>query len=1475
MRPHPRRRLLGAVLAGALGALTLNGIATPAHASTTESAAADTAQKTLLDEDSASAKAQATGAAVDVDAATTPTEQEVANPDGTFTLTQSVAPVRKYAGGAWKKLDATLVKRGDGTIGPALSTSGLTLSGGGDGPLAAMRDLGRSLSLGVPDALGSLPAPTLDGPTATYAEVLPSVDLKITADAQGGFSEVLVVKTAQAAANPALATIAFPAAAKHVSLATDTAGNFTAKDPVGRTIFAAPAPLMWDSATSATTSASRSASVTAGSDMDGSSTGSSETEPGAGAHVAPVAASYGDNAIQLTPDTDLLTGSSTVFPLYIDPSYTAAGGKLTGWTWVSSSTPNTSNWGTTDAAGLHVGYQGWETPYHKSRTYARLSVDSRLYGATVLSSTFYATETYAPSCTATPVAVYQTGSISSATTWNNQPSWSSTALDSHNAAYGYSSTCPAKSIGWDVKSAMQGVATAGSASTITLGIRAGEDNEDDRRGWKKFDHATMSMSTTYDHKPKTPSPLTTSPATTCTSSVKTIGNGDVALYAKVADADGGTLKTTLNITKTSGGTQIAKPVVTAASGTNAVYVLKKSVLQAAAGSSVMGVSWNAVASDGTYSSATSATCKFNFDASKPGAPQITDSASYDCGASDSTATYQVGVPAAFTLAPNDAGTAPASYLYQLNGATPTATSETSISVKPTRGTNVLSVTAVSTGGNIGDTADCVINASPATTATDGDLTGDGLPDLTGVGAQANLPHGLWLAHGADTGSGQLNASASNLGAQGTGANSTGSPDDWTGTQAITGHFSTSAGFNDILDYDPTTKRGSILYGSGDGSPLHPFSGDQTNINTTAFTDEGGHAATSIANGGGLYSLLNGEPVDGYPGLLMINNGQLLVEASGTTPGAFGSVDYSIPLSTTNPTGSGDWSDWSITSSLVDGQPALFARSNTAGQLYYYSPTDLQNLVTDKAVTPVQAASSGYTSSAVPLIQAADMNADGTPDLWTTTNSGVTTAMLFDGTSLAGQPAQALVTDSHTWPLADNTDGTATTAADTTGTTALPLTGAGAGATWDSDDDLYSPSLTLDGTSTGSMNGSAPLSVSSAFTVAAWAKPAMLGGVIASQDGSTNAGFLLYPQSNGQWSFCLATSDSTRDYDCITGGTAVVGQWAHVSATYDPASKAMTLYLDDRAIARGSHTAVSSSLFKGKFTLGNDLANGAHTNFFKGTLSNVQAWNGTALTTTQIAVMANVGQAKSPYTYTDLTDFTSDGNPDIVAEDSTGELWLYPGNGNGGWATGPLHIGSGFTGYTFAGVADFNKDGYADVIAMDPSGGLWLYPGSAVHDLSRPRIKFTSGWSGYAFAGVADFNKDGKPDLIARHPDGTLKLFPGTGSGAGIGAAVQLGTGFGAYTFAGVADFDKDGNLDVIARDSAGLLWNYPGNGSNDVSGGPQVGSGWNGYTFAGVADFNTDGYVDIIVRDDATGALWFYPRSSTGWATRVQLGNGW
>lgn len=1447
-------------MAASLSALSLNAVITPpANADTPPPSSAapssGKADQLPLDEAHASLKAQATGKPVAVEAATTSTDREVANPDGTFTLTQSLAPVRKYTGGKWQALDATLVRHADGTVTPAVSTSALTLSGGGSGPLAQMDDHGKSLTLSLPASLGSLPAPTLDGPTATYANVLPAVDLKVTADAQGGFSEVLVVKNARAAANPALAALDFPTRAHGVALSADAAGNIRAKDTTGRTVFSAPAPLMWDSATTAPKTAARS------DPGAGDPAASSAHAPGAHAHVAPLHAEYASGAIRLAPDKGLLTGASTVYPLYIDPSYTASGGKLQSWTYVDSHLPSTSYWDTTNSEGLRVGYNGWLAPYYTAESYAKLSVSSQIYGATILSSTFYATETHAPSCTEkTPVELWQTGNISSSTTWNNRPA-KKTLLDTKTVAYGWSPDCPAHSVGWNIKSAMQPIANAKTASSITLGLYAGDEN--DMYGWKKFDPDTMSISTTYDHKPSKPSHLTTSPATSCSSSTPTtVGDGDVALYAKVSDPDGGTLSTTFTATKTTGGAQIASATVTAPSGKSAAYILKKSVLEAAAGGSLLGVSWYVTTSDGTYTSATSATCKFTFDATRPGAPVVTDSAGTECA--KSTVAYQVGVPAAFTLSAGS-GTAPSSYVYQLNGATPVATSATTISVTPTGGTNALYVTAISSGGNVGDTAVCIITADPAATAAEGDMTGDGAPDLLAVGGQVGLPSGLWLANGDP--SGQPAAALTDIGATGTGVNSSGSAADWDGTQAVTGHFNTGAGFNDVLDYNPATGAGTILYGNGDGSPLSPTSGDQVNVASIAFTDDDGHTATSVTTGGGLTRAANGEPAAGRPDLLLISGGKLYDEPASTIPGTFMGLIGTDPLSTTNPAGSGDWTDWTITAALTDGLPGMFARDDASGALYYYSSAELENLLLPAPATPVQIATSGYSAATYPVLQAADLNQDGIPDLRTLTAAGTAVPRLFDGTALTAQPAQALTVPDHAWPLADSDSGAAASAVDTIG--ALALGNSGTGTTWGEDDVSRGNVLDLDGT--GSMSTSAALSMSAPFSLSVWAKPSALGGVVASQDGTANAGFLLYTQTDSQWAFCLATSDTTRNFDCVSGGTALVGQWAHLTAVYDPATQAMDLYVDGRLVARGAHTAVTG--FTGAFHLGDDLVNGTRAGRFKGSLSDVEAWNGTALTASQVTALENLEPASAPFTFAGTADYDGNDKADVVAADTHGNLWLYRGNGAGQFFTGALYIGSGFTGYTFAGIADFNGDGYADIVARGPDDTLHLFPGDVAHGLLTPSVAIAGDWSDYTFAGVGDFNSDGKADLVARDAAGVLWLYPGTGTDDVLGTRVQLGTGWSDFTFADVADIDENGYLDIVVRDSSGVLWLYPRSATAWQTR-VQLGTGWNNYTFAGISDFNGDGNPDVTARD-SNGDLWLYPRTATAFSTRVAIGHSW
>ncbi|MBW8800546.1 MAG: trypsin-like serine protease [Streptomyces sp.] len=154
------------------------------------------------------------------------------------------------------------------------------------------------------------------------------------------------------------------------------------------------------------------------------------------------------------------------------------------------------------------------------------------------------------------------------------------------------------------------------------------------------------------------------------------------------------------------------------------------------------------------------------------------------------------------------------------------------------------------------------------------------------------------------------------------------------------------------------------------------------------------------------------------------------------------------------------------------------------------------------------------------------------------------------------------------------------------------------------------------------------------------------------------------------------------------------------------------------------------------------------------------------------------------------DLTGDYLPDVLSEDSSGVLWLYPGKGNGTFAA-RVKIGGGWSQYNqLRGFGDFNGDGKADLLARKSSGGdLYLYKGTGKSGtgLFSARVKVRAGWTGYnTLAAVGDLTGDGKADFLARTTGGTLYLYPGTGKATSeiFGTRKSLGTGFQQYDIFG-------------------------------------------------------------------------------------------
>ncbi|NLT53191.1 MAG: LamG domain-containing protein, partial [Actinomycetales bacterium] len=235
-------------------------------------------------EQAALARAAATGTAVEVASLRDEYSHTMANPDGTLTLSMATAPQRgRAADGSWAGIDTTLVRFPDGSVGPRVAAVGVRFSGGGEGAgLVRVDREGHRLRLGWPR---KLPEPVLSGDAATYREVLPGVDLRLTATPEG-FREVLVVRTPAAARSAALKRVRFSVAAEGLRVRGTAAGGMQASDGDGEVVFSSPPAMMWDStgdaaaadaagSGSATGSTTATSSATSSSASDSSATASS------------------------------------------------------------------------------------------------------------------------------------------------------------------------------------------------------------------------------------------------------------------------------------------------------------------------------------------------------------------------------------------------------------------------------------------------------------------------------------------------------------------------------------------------------------------------------------------------------------------------------------------------------------------------------------------------------------------------------------------------------------------------------------------------------------------------------------------------------------------------------------------------------------------------------------------------------------------------------------------------------------------------------------------------------------------------------------------------------------------------------------------------------------------------------------------------------------------------------------------------
>ncbi|WP_191971244.1 LamG domain-containing protein [Micromonospora aurantiaca (nom. illeg.)] len=495
-----------------------------------------------MDEVDALAQARKLNMSVEVTSLKSESSRVLATPDGSLRLESYAEPQwTRTRGGPWRKIDTRLERRADGSLAPVATLADVSFTAGGSGPAIRMPVAGGQVSLSWP---GDLPPPSLDGDTAVYASVLPEVDLRLRA-LRDGFTWALIVRSAQAAANPALNELRF-------AMRTDGAlakrsrpgGGFEVVDGGGKPVLSAGSAVMWDS--TGVARAAQSAKSRTPTDFEVRERRDALRVMPDRARKAEISTTVQGDDLVIRPDRSLLRGKTTVYPVVIDPWSTIEKTR-----WGYSSTNNA----TRDDGVARVGKDPDGSGTYRSYFSFRLT---SLSGKTIRSAKFLTEMTHSYACDSTPVNLWRTADM--ATT--GKQAWSGPSFSKWLEERSAHAHKPSTGAGCEddpqpdkpMEFAGPNVAADITANrgqeiyTLALSTRQSDgSSEATSEWWKKFDPVMTKLTVEYNTNPNTPTAAQlsthagyTAPAQSCTTGTSrpAVRSDFPWLKATLSDPDG-------------------------------------------------------------------------------------------------------------------------------------------------------------------------------------------------------------------------------------------------------------------------------------------------------------------------------------------------------------------------------------------------------------------------------------------------------------------------------------------------------------------------------------------------------------------------------------------------------------------------------------------------------------------------------------------------------------------------------------------------------------------------------------------------------------------------------------------------------------------------------------------------------------------------------------------------------------------------
>jgi hypothetical protein len=472
----------------------------------------------------AMAMADACDQPVVVDSSRTEFAQVTAQPDGRLTFESYSVPQRVRKNHAWTNVDLKLTRGADGRWRPGASVADVSFSGGGTGTFASLVRGGRSLTLSWP--IGALPTPTASADSLTYANVMSGVDLVVRAT-RTGFAHTLVVKTAAAAASPAVREIRFTLGGDAV-VRRGPDGLLRAVTKEEAMVAQAQPAVAWDSKMDATVNAQATGAR------------STAAAPSDVARVATVTTQVTGTSLVLRPDPALL--ASPDLPIYVDPPWSAP---LSKWAY------STNNGSTNETSVARVGRSPTSGAIYRSYfEFPMVSNGVWLHGKHIQSARVQMLLDHSYACGPTVSTMYLTPAINAVprANWNSMSLMALLAEATGNAndAGGCNPIQPDQWMhfqGAGLTAQIQHAATY-NWTGITMGFTARDRNgagESTQGRWKKFWPQHAALFVDYDSIPGPPADMQVAGVACPASGVLAVGTTTPTFSAVLPDADSQTI----------------------------------------------------------------------------------------------------------------------------------------------------------------------------------------------------------------------------------------------------------------------------------------------------------------------------------------------------------------------------------------------------------------------------------------------------------------------------------------------------------------------------------------------------------------------------------------------------------------------------------------------------------------------------------------------------------------------------------------------------------------------------------------------------------------------------------------------------------------------------------------------------------------------------------------------------------------------